>query len=579
MDHPSAPKHLERNQAPRLAIRRWVPLLILGALTLTSSSRGADWPQWRGPNRDGVATGSELPAQLPAALHKLWKVEVGEGQSSPIVVGQRVFILARQGEEEVVLALDASTGKELWRHAYAVQFVPSNAAIQYGPGPKSTMLADGGSVYSFGIRSRLLALDAKSGAVRWEKSFEDIYDPPYPEWGAAASPLLEGGLLIVPIGNTTRGTGEAHIAQGALVAYDKTTGKEVWRADGAPAYASPMAFTHGGVRQIVTQGDEAFFGVRASDGELLWSTEFETAFDQNSVTTILYDGTFILSGYQWGTAAIRVEPPKGDGAWNVSEVWKTTKAELYMDSPVRVGDHLYFRSNKRAGSFVSLDPATGEIVWQSPGRWAAYSSVIAVGDRLLALTDGAELKVIAADPAGYQELASWDVATSTTWAHLALSGSRLYVKDEEHLASFDLAAARYTTKTTDRLATRTAAPTETAGRARGSHDTEAVQTMIRQMLDAMAAGDMERMFRYLGEDFRSYSGASKEVFSQYLGDTTGTKVESDAMRVEWQGATASVSGVRWISGDLNFGLPMLVDERDGEWRVTFMDFDTRDLNR
>ena len=103
--------------------------------------------------------------------------------------------------------------------------------------------------------------------------------------------------------------------------------------------------------------------------------------------------------------------------------------------------------------------------------------------------------------------------------------------------------------------------------------------MIRQMLDAMAAGDMERMFRYLGEDFRSYSGASKEVFSQYLGDTTGTKVESDAMRVEWQGATASVSGVRWISGDLNFGLPMLVDERDGEWRVTFMDFDTRDLNR
>ena len=565
--------------------RRWIlavllTLLAVGLLTSGQVAWAADWPQWRGPERNGVATGSELPEVLPAAPHGLWKVHVGAGQSSPIVVGDRVFILARQGEEEVVLAFEASTGKELWRHAYPAPFVPSQAAVQYGPGPKSTMLADGGSVYSFGVRQRLLALDAKSGVVRWEKSFEDIYDPPYPEWGTAASPLLEGSLLIVPIGNTTRGTGEAHIAQGALVAYDKTTGKEVWRADGAPAYASPMAFTIGGVRQIVTQGDEAFFGVRASDGELLWSTEFETAFDQNSVTTVLYKDMLILSGYQWGTAALRVEPPTGgDRTWEVSEVWKTTLAELYMDSPVRVGDRLYFRSNKKAGSFVCLDAATGKIVWRSPGRWAAYSSVIVVGDRLLALTDAAELKVIATDPAAYRELASWEVATSATWSHLALSGSRVYVKDEENLASFDLAAR--TTKATDSSAMRTAAQAQRRGGARGARDTEvadateAVETTIRQMMEAWVAGDVDRMFTYLADDFTNSSGGSKEIFRKTLFAGAGTSYDTEAMKIEWDGATASVTGVAWNAGPgMNYRLEFLVDQRDEEWRVTYIVFDS-----
>ena len=565
--------------------RRWIlvvlcTLLTLGLITPGPVAWAADWPQWRGPERDGVATGSELPEVLPAALEQLWKVPVGLGQSSPIVVGERLFLLARQGEEEVVLALEASTGKELWRHSYTVPFVPAQAAIQYGPGPKSTMAAEGDAVYSFGIRERLLALDAKTGAVRWEKSFEDVYDPPYPEWGAAASPLVEGHLVIVPIGNTNRAQGEERRTEGALVAYDRANGKEVWRADGiAPAYASPMAFTIGGVRQIVTMGDQSFFAVRASDGELLWSTAFETAFDQNSVTTILYEGMLILSGYQEGAVALRIEPPKGgDGTWKASEVWRTTRAELYMDSPVRVGHHLYFRSNKRAGTFVCLDPKTGEVVWQSPGRWAAYASTIAVGDRLLALTDTADLKVIAADPEGYHELASWEVATSTTWAHLALAGQRLYVKDEEHLTGFAL-PARYT-KATDRPATRTAERAQQRQWAGGGQDTKAVDAMIRQMLDAMAAGDTDRMFTHLAEDFRSYSGGSKEIFRHYLGSTAGTEVDTTAMKIEWDGPTANITGVRWItSADIFFRLEMLADQRDGEWRVTWMDFDSTGIAR
>lgn len=549
-------------------------ILALGALTVGSAAHGSDWPQWRGPHRDGQAVGGKLPDEFPAALHQLWKVPVGGGQSSPIVVGDRVFIHARQGEDEVVLALSASTGEELWRHGYAVSYEPRTAAIQYGPGPKSTMLAEGGSVYSFGIRERLLALDADSGEVRWEKTFDDLYEAPYPVWGTASSPLIEGNLLIVPVGTTGN---EEREDEGALVAYDKKTGEEVWRVDGPPAYASPVAFEHGGVRQIVTLDDVSFFGVGATDGDPLWSLPFTTAFQQNTPTTLRYDGNFILSGYQWGTAAIRVEPPaKANGAWAVSEVWKTTDAELYMDSPVLVGDHLYFRSNKRAGAFVCLDPATGEIVWQGPGRWAAYASVIAVDDRLLALTDEAELKVIAADPSGYRELASWEVADSTTWAHVALSGSRVYVKDEEHLAAFDLAVATVT-EAADRPSGAGAAPADVDAGSRD--DTEAVKVAVRAMLKAMAAGDMDLMWTYLGDDFRSYSGADKDVFRDYLGSTAGSETSSDRMAVEWENGTAKVTGTRWItSTGLDFGLEMLVNERDGKWLVTWMDFDSRRIH-
>ena len=559
-------------QAP---IGRWAAaLVVLGTLAFVSAVQGSDWPQWRGPNRDGVAPGAELPVVLPATLHQLWKVRVGGGQSSPIVVGDRVFVLARQGEEEVALALSASTGKELWRHSYAVSYAPRTAAIQYGPGPKSTMLAEGGSLYSFGIRERLLALDADSGAVRWEKTFEDLYEEPYPIWGTASSPLIEGNLLIVPIGTTGN---EQQGDEGALVAYDKATGEEVWRVDGPPAYASPMAFDHGGVRQIVTMDDVSFFGVGATDGDPLWSLDFTTAFQQNTPTTIRHDGMFILSGYQWGTAAIKVEPPgEADGAWAVSEVWKTTDAELYMDSAVLVGDHLYFRSNKRAGTFVCLDPATGEVVWQSPGRWAAYASVIAVDDRLLVLTDEAELKVIAADPSGYRELASWEVADSTTWSHLALSGSRVYVKDEEHLAAFDLASTRVMEAGDQPAATASATADVAAG---SREDTEAVKVAVRAMLKAMAAGDMDLMWTYLGEDFRSYSGADKDVFRDYLGSTAGSETKSDEMVVEWEDGAAKVTGVRWITTTgLDFGLEILVNKRDDKWLVTWMDFDSRRIH-
>ena len=574
MRHESESGRLGKNAATARIGSRMAAVFVLAAFASAPFAQAGDWPQWRGPNRDGIAPGAELPAVLPATLHQLWKVYVGGGQSSPIIVGDRVFVHARQGEEEVVLALSAATGEELWRHGYGTSYAPRNAAIQYGPGPKSTMLAEGDSVYSFGIRERLLALDADSGKVRWEKTFDDLYEEPYPIWGTASSPLIEGNLLIVPVGTTGN---EQQGDEGALVAYDKTTGEEVWRVDGPPAYASPVAFDHGGVRQIVTLDDVSFFGVGATDGDPLWSVDFTTAFQQNTPTTVRYDGNFILSGYQWGTAAIKVEPPaEPDGAWDVSEVWRTDDAELYMDSPVLVGDHLYFRSNKRAGTFVCLDPATGEVVWQGPGRWAAYASVIAVDDRLLVLTDEAELKVIAADPSGYKELASWEVADSTTWAHVALSGSRVFVKDEEHLAVFDLAATRVTEKG-DRPGGTTPAP---AGVAAGSsEDTEAVKVAVRAMLNAMAAGDMDLMWTYLGEDFRSYSGADKDVFRDYLGSTAGSETPSDEMVVEWENGTAKVTGARWITTTgLDFGLEMLVNKRDGKWLVTWMDFDSRRIH-
>ena len=144
------------------------------------------------------------------------------------------------------------------------------------------------------------------------------------------------------------------------------------------------------------------------------------------------------------------------------------------------------------------------------------------------------------------------------------------MKDEGHLASFDLAAR--STKATDSSATRTADGAQRGGRARGSDDTEPVAVMIRQMMVAITAGDLDLMMTYVAEDFRSDTGASREVWREYLGPTAGTTAETESMKIEWQGATASVTGVRWIRGTLNFGLDLLVDERDGEWRLTYFEY-------
>lgn len=401
---------------------------VAGASSLVLPAIAQDWPQWRGPNRDGVATDVSLPDSCLHDLQQLWKLEVGEGHSAPVVAGGKVVVLARQGEDEVVLCLNTEDGTVIWRYSYAAPYTPRSDARPHGKGPKATPAIAGDKVYAFGVTGILSCVDLTNGDLLWQKQFSDRFERTYPLYGAANSPLIEGDLCILGIGGHD---------DGALAAFDKDTGELVWEVTGdGPSYASPIAVDLAGQRQVVTLMQTRVVGVAASTGELLWEVPFTTPYDMNSITPVCHQGMIVYSGYGKGTTALKlVEAETGTSP---QQVWHKDRPVMFMSSPVLRGDHLYGLSRHGRGRLMSIALEDGEEAWSSPGPMGEYISIVRAGDKLLLLMTTGELVLVAADPSGYEELARTQVTDSPVWAHLALAGSRIYVKDRTHLACFEL---------------------------------------------------------------------------------------------------------------------------------------------
>lgn len=399
------------------------PGILLAVLVLASLCGpcfSQDWPQWRGPNRDGVAAGFQAPKSWPAQLKLKWKATVGEGYSSPTVAGRQVFLLSRQGEQEVVSSFDLETGKLLWRDSYPAAYEMNPAARSHGKGPKSTPVVGGGRLYTLGIGGVLSCYDTAAGKLRWRKEFGQTS----PLYGTAMSPLLDGRLLIAHVGGHGRG---------ALTAFDAETGAVRWSWDGdGPGYASPIAVGMDGVRQVVTQSQDHLAGVSAADGALLWKLPFRTPYTQNIVTPVLHRDLLIFSGLGQGVFAVRVAR-QGNG-WAAAEVWRNSDVSMYMNSPVLAGNLLFGMSHRNKGQFFCLDAASGKTLWKDDGRQGENAAVLLAGAVLLILTNDGELIVTHPTDKGLQPVQRYRVADSATWAHPALVGNRILVKDAATLA-------------------------------------------------------------------------------------------------------------------------------------------------
>lgn len=382
-----------------------------------------DWPQWRGPARDGAADEWRLPSKLPEALRKVWTVEIGEGHSSPVTVDGRVYTFSRQKDAETAAAWDSKDGRKIWQSSYPAPYEMHSAARAHGKGPKSTPLVHAGRLYTLGISGILTSWDLASGKRVWQKDFAGEHRSTSPAFGAAMSPAIFDGMLIAHVGGA---------GSGALTAFDIATGAVKWKWDGdGPAYSSPVVAAFGGVRQVITFSQKRLAAVSLAKGELLWSLPFTSPYEQNSVTPVVHKDLLIYSGLGNPVTAIRVK--QSGGVWTPEKVWENAAVTLYMNSFVRSGDTLFGLSQKNRGQFVAMDSATGKLLWTSEGRQGDNAAMISAGPRVLALLSDASLLVLPANSAAFAVLKKYTVADSPVWAHPAPAANGILVKDLAHL--------------------------------------------------------------------------------------------------------------------------------------------------
>jgi outer membrane protein assembly factor BamB len=359
------------------------------------------------------------PTSWPDSLKQQWRVEVGLGYATPLLVGQRLFVFTRQGEEEMMTAMDAASGKTIWRTAYAAPFQMWAATARHGPGPKSTPTFANGRIFSLGMSNIVTAFDAATGKMLWQKPATKAQ----PMYHTAMSPIVDGNLVIVHVG----GPDDA-----ALTAFDTATGAIRWTWTGdSPAYGSPMVAELAGTRQVVTFSHRNLIGVAVASGELLWRRPFRTPADTTSQTPIFFRDMIIQNGRENGVTAFRVA--HGSAGWTTEDVWQTKEVSMHLSNGVVVGDVLYGLSHLNAGQYFALDLASGQVLWKSAPRQAENAALVRAGNTIFSLHDDGTLLVMKAGRSEMTVVKKYDVSESQTWAQPIMSGNRMYVKDVSQL--------------------------------------------------------------------------------------------------------------------------------------------------
>jgi len=397
----------------------------MASLTISSTlaeSMVDDWPQFRGPNRDGISRETGLSEKWPEdGPREVWRVKLGGGYSGLSVQGGRIYTMYSSGSDEFAAAIDARTGETIWKFR-----TDSSRRDQQGDGPRSTPTVSGGIVYVLGASGKLHALKADKGQAVWSHDLQKEYGAKPPQWGASMSPLVEGDLLLVDAG----GANDA-----SILAFDKKTGKEVWRTfDDKPGYSTPIAITVGGVRQVLFFTARNLVAVRPGDGAILWRIPWKTSYDVNAAAPVFIapDRFFVSSGYDVGGAVYEIEV-RGEKV-AVKQVWKNREMKNQFSSSILVDGHLYGFDDK---TLKCIDAATGVRRWSERGL--GHGSLTYVDGHLIVLGDQGTLALVQARSDAYREKSRAQVFKTKTWTVPTYVGGRVYLRDQNELVSFDVA--------------------------------------------------------------------------------------------------------------------------------------------
>lgn len=403
-------------------------MVLAGAtLVVPSLLQAADpdtWTQWRGPSRDGRISTSTWPMTLEEdRLALKWSAALGPSYSGPIVSRERIFVTETKNKKfEVVRAFDRTSGQQLWETQWEGSMSVPFFAASNGSWIRATPALDGDRLYVGGMRDMLVCLDAGSGKIVWKIDFVSSMGSTLPTFGFVSSPLVHGDDLYVQAG-------------GGVVKLEKLTGKVLWKSlddgggmDGS-AFSSPIVATLANQEQLVVQTRTRLAGVSLQDGKVLWSQEIPAFRGMNILTPTVIGDAIFTSSYGGKSALLKVSHDAS--GWQISEAW-THKSQGYMSSPVVVEGQIYL--HLRNQRFVCLDAATGKERWTTT-PFGKYWSLIANGDKLLALDQNGELLLIQASPNAFKLIARRKVAEDS-WAHLAIAGDQIVVRDLEAIKTF-----------------------------------------------------------------------------------------------------------------------------------------------
>jgi outer membrane protein assembly factor BamB len=416
----------------------WPNLTWLAAFLLVSSGwslQGQEkssgiWPQWRGPTRDGHISGTKWPDSMSEnVLSRQWRVELAPSYSGPIVSESAVFVTGTADKKtEVVIALDRKSGKELWRTDWPGAMTVPFFAASNGSWIRSTPTFDGVHLFVAGMRDVLVSLDAKTGKEQWRVDFVKEFKSPLPAFGFVSSPLVDGASLYVQAG-------------ASVVKLDKATGKVVWRVlkdEGGmmgSAFSSPIMATLAGQRQLVVQTRDKLAGVDPSTGDLLWEQKVPSFRGMNILTPVVVGDAIFTSSYQNKSWLFAVA--KADSRFQVKEAWNNN-AQGYMSTPVVIDGHAYLHLQSQR--FTCINLTTGERTWTSQ-PFGKYCSTVCQGDRILALDQRGKLLLIKANPKEFELLGESKVSNEDTWAHLAICGDEIFVRELRGMSVFRWNAA------------------------------------------------------------------------------------------------------------------------------------------
>jgi outer membrane protein assembly factor BamB len=397
--------------------------IILFCVAEGTAQVGGDWPQWRGPNRDGKSKETGLLKQWPADGPPLaWKTKgAGRGYSSFAVANGRLFTMGLRGDSEFVIAFDVTTGKEVWATRHGSAFRNDR-----GDGPRGTPTVDGERLYALGGNGDLSCLDARTGRVVWTMNILQKFEGSNPNWGISESPLVVGEKVLVNAG----GPGAS------IVALAKKDGSLIWKSQSDPAgYSSGIPVQIGNTTQVVFFTHERALGLDLKDGKLLWEYP-RAANDVANVATPVARGNRVFISSDYGTGAGLVEI-KADG--KAQEVYFTKDMRNHHSSSILIGDHLYGFSS---GILTSMRFDTGEVAWRD--RSVGKGSLVYADGNLYALSENGVVGLIEATPAGYSEKGRFRIPQDSlpTWTHPVIAGGRLYLRDQDTIYAFDVREKR-----------------------------------------------------------------------------------------------------------------------------------------